>query len=60
LPSTQRTGFLPTELALRAIEEAEVENRKGKANLRIQALLAIVAAIGLVMAAAQNGLFKPR
>jgi hypothetical protein len=50
--------FRPTGLALRAIEESEEEDRKHVANWRIQILLAVVAVIGLVMAAAQAGLFK--
>lgn len=51
-------NFKPTGLALKTLEEAEDEDRKHSANLRVQLLLAVLTFVSAVMAAAQAGLLK--
>lgn len=50
--------YRPTGMALKALEEFDEEERKHRANWRVQILLAFLAFLGLVAAAGQAGLFK--
>ena len=50
--------YKPTGQALKALEDAEDEDRKHSANLRVQLLLAVLTLVSAVMAAAQAGLVK--
>lgn len=51
-------SFKPTGLALKTLEDAEDEDRKHSANLRVQLLLAVLTFVSAAMAAAQAGLLK--
>ena len=51
-------GFRPTGQALKTLEDYEDQDRRHRSNLRVQGLLAVLAALGLVTAAAQAGLVK--
>ncbi|MCW5657123.1 MAG: hypothetical protein KIT60_05435 [Burkholderiaceae bacterium] len=51
-------NYAPTGLALKTLEDAEDQDRKHSANLRVQLLLAVLTLVSAVMAAAQAGLVK--
>lgn len=50
--------YVPTGQAFRTLEEADEQDRKHRANLRVQILLAILALFSAIAAAAQAGMFK--
>jgi len=52
------TNYKLTGMSLKALEEAEDEDRKHSANLRVQLLLVVLTLVSAVMAAAQAGLVK--
>lgn len=51
-------NYALTGLALKTLEDAEEEDRKHSANLRVQLLLALLTLVSAAMAAAQAGLVK--
>lgn len=54
----QNMYFFPTGKAIQTIEESEEQDRKHKANFRIQGILAVIALLGAIAAAGQAGMVK--
>lgn len=50
--------FAPTGQAFKTLEEADEQDRKHRANLRVQIILSILAFFSAIAAAAQAGIFK--
>lgn len=50
--------FSPTGNAIKTIEESDEQDRKHKANFRIQGILAVITLLGAIAAAGQAGMVK--